>query len=117
MNRSRVLFMARLALCVVFIVLCGLTFLKYVGWASFYSGISGLSARAADAHVASQKARLFFWIFICSQALAVLMIGSAIKFTAVSSRALAYAARYSVALVISLISTGLVVSILSHLDR
>jgi hypothetical protein len=88
-------------------VLCALSFLKYLGWAAFYSG--NPSAGEAAGH----KAELFFWAFVALEVLTALVIATRIRLEGMfSSKAVTLVARYVTGLLISIVTTGVVVGVL-----
>jgi len=91
----------------VLAILCALSFLKYLGWAAYYSG----NPSAGEA--AGRNAELFFVAFVILEALAALVIASRIRLEgAFSSNAVRLVARYATALLVSILSTGIVVGVL-----
>ncbi|HZQ66880.1 MAG TPA: hypothetical protein VFA68_00055 [Terriglobales bacterium] len=97
-----------LAIFGVLAILCGLSFLKYLGWAAFYSG----NPSAGEA--AGQRAELFFWAFIALEALAGLVMAMRIRLEGMfSTSAVRTLARYAMGLVISIATTAVVVGVLA----
>jgi hypothetical protein len=95
------------ALFAVIAILCALSFLKYLGWAAFYSG----NPSAGEA--AGRKAELFFWAFIILEALAALVIARRIRLESTfSPHVVRLAARYCVGLILSVLATGVVIGVL-----
>lgn len=79
-------------------ITCALCFLRYIGWAAFYSGIEGLSSRASEAHVADHKAQVFFWAAVLLVLIAASAMTSLIRLEGISSTAMRVAARFLVSL-------------------
>jgi hypothetical protein len=96
-----------LGIFAVLAILCALSFLKYLGWAAYYSG----NPSAGEA--AGRNAELFLVAFVILEVLAALVIASRIQLEGTfSSNAVRLAARYATALLVSILSTGVVVGVL-----
>ena len=93
-------------------ILGALSFLRYLGWAAFYSGIFGLPSRASEAQAAGHKAQLFFWVFVVLEGLNTLAMASLIRLAGIWSAAVRVVARFALALALSFIVTGAVVGVL-----
>jgi hypothetical protein len=91
----------------VLVILCALSFLRYLGWAAFYSG----NPSAGEA--AGRKAELFLVAFAILEVLAALVIASRIRLEGMfSSNAVRLVARYGTGLLLSALTTGIVVAVL-----
>jgi hypothetical protein len=96
-----------LAIFAVLTILCALSFLRYLGWAAYYSG------NPSPGLAAGRNAELFLVAFVILEVLAALVIASRIRLEGTfSSNAVRLVARYATALLISVLSTGIVVGVL-----
>jgi hypothetical protein len=96
-----------LAIFAVIAILCALSFLKYLGWAAYYSG----NPSAGEA--AGRNAEVFLVAFVILEVLAALVIASRIRLEGTfSSNAVRLVARYATALLVSVFLTGIVVGVL-----
>jgi hypothetical protein len=96
-----------LAVFAVLTILCALSFLKYLGWAAYYSG----NPSAGEA--AGRNAEVFLVAFVILQVIATLVIASRIRLEGTfSSKAVRLVARYATALLVSILSTGIIVGVL-----
>ena len=91
---------------------CALSFLKYLGAATFYSGNLGLPSRASGLQVAGHNALVFFWVFVALEGLTTLVMASLIRLPELWSTAVRFLARVAIALALSLIATGAVIEVL-----
>jgi hypothetical protein len=96
-----------LGIFAVLSILGALSFLRYLGWAAYYSG----NPSAGEA--AERNAEWFLVAFVILEALVALVIASRIRLESTfSSNAVRLVARYATALLVSILWTGIVVGVL-----
>jgi hypothetical protein len=106
----------RWAVVILFAVLAyfgAVSFLKFLGEAFRYSDILGLPSMVSDAQAANHAARLYFCAFVVLEGLATLAIAPLFRLAEIRSKAVRLFARYAIAVVASLLATGVLVATLA----
>jgi hypothetical protein len=102
----------RILLTMAMIVVCSLSFLAWLDWTAFYSGIAGLPSRAADAQNAQRRAALLFWAFSLSVAVSSFLASSLIRLGGLAPKALEIAVRFAIGVAISIVLAGVLAIVL-----
>jgi hypothetical protein len=101
----------RLALTTGLVVLAAFCFLRYIEWAFSYSATLGLASKAQETQLASHLAWLFLFMFIALEVFSAIVVGFRWEYPELGSAWLRFSARYGLALLLSLLATGVVVGV------
>ena len=101
----------RSGLIAAVVVLAAFCFLRYLDWAFSYSATLGLSSRMQQARLANQRAWVFFCLFLVLEAFSAILVGFSWQEPDFSSAWLRFSARYGLALLLSLLATGIIVGL------
>jgi hypothetical protein len=93
------------------ILLAAFCFVRYVDWAFSYSATSGLASRAQETRLANHLAWMFLCMFIALELFSAFVIGARWEYPDLGSAWLRFSARYGLALLLSLLATGIVVGL------
>jgi hypothetical protein len=104
---------ARIALAVVAVVLAILSFLQFLGAAAFYSAWYGRPGLAVELARASRRGNFFFLLSLVLEFAAASAIAPLIGISVLGSARFKVVARFLVALFLSLLATGVVISLLA----
>ena len=101
----------RLALIAGLVGLAAFCFLRYISWAFSYSATLGLSSRTQETRLAGHVACMFLCMFIALEVFSAIVVGFRWEYPELGSAWLRFSARYGLALLLSLLATGVVVGV------
>lgn len=99
-----------LALVAVLVVSAAFCFVRYLEWSFTYSAKLGL-ASTQEIRVADHSAWLFFSLFVLLELFCAFVVGSRWEQVDLGSVWLRFSARYGIALLFSLLATGVVIGL------
>jgi len=101
----------RLALMAGLVVLAAFCFLRYIGWAFSHSATLGLASKTQETRLANHLAWMFLCMFIALEVFSAIVVGFRWEYPDLGSAWLRFSARYGIALLLSLLATGVVVGL------
>ena len=101
----------RIPLVLVLVFISAFSFLRYIGWSFAHSATLGLAPQVAESRLANWWAWLYLILFATLQLLCTILLVEGWQPPDLGSRALRFVARYGSGLVLTLIATGIVVSL------
>jgi hypothetical protein len=102
-------------LAVILFALSALSFIKFLVAAAFYSAWYGVPRMTAELANVNRRGDIFFLISVALILLAAGCVASFVQVAAISSDGFRLVARYVIALVLSVVATGMFVWFLSRL--
>jgi uncharacterized membrane protein YccC len=99
----------RFAIATGLVVLAAFSFLHYIGWAFAHSATMGLASRMQETRLANGLAWIFLGAFVALEVLSAFIVGFSWEYPDLGSPWLRFLARYGLALVLTLLATGIVV--------
>ena len=101
----------RFALIAGVVVAAAFCFLRYLEWAFSYSATLGLASKIQETRLANHRAWMFLCMFDALEVLSAIVVGFSWEDPDLGSGWLRVSARYGLALLLSLLATGIVVGL------
>lgn len=101
----------RFALLASVVAAAAFCFLRYLEWSFSYSATLGLASKIRETRLANHRAWMFLCMSVALEVLSAIVVGFSWECPDLGSAWLRLSARYGLALLLSLLATGLIVGL------
>jgi len=101
----------RFSLLAGVVVAAAFCLLRYLEWAFSYSATLGLASKIQETRLANHRAWMFLCMFAVLEVLSAIVVGFSWQYPDLGSAWLRFSARYGLALLLSLLATGIIVGL------